>query len=101
MRQKILNLVSLGGIMVIHKCAGCNNYRSKFIMDKNTKRKTPEERLALIQATTEGKIEAKNILEEILPLIEDYFICKAKMQNGAIKMELYNGQKFTITCAEN
>ncbi|MDE6505554.1 MAG: hypothetical protein K2L42_06785 [Clostridia bacterium] len=69
-------------------------------MENNNNKKTPEQRLALIYAITEGKIEAENVLKEILPLIEDYFICNAEYKDGEISLRLYNGQKFKIGIKE-
>ena len=51
-------------------------------MNKN--RKSPEERLELIYAITEGKIKAESLLQEIIPLLEDYFICKTEFKTQLI-----------------
>ena len=67
-------------------------------MNKN--RKSPEERLELIYAITEGKITAESLLQEIIPLLEDYFICKTELSGDTLKLSLYNGQNFALKISE-
>lgn len=63
-------------------------------------RKTPEERKALLYAITEGKIKAESLLEEIVPFLEDYFICRIELNGSVLKINLYNGQTFELKISE-
>lgn len=70
-------------------------------MENDKNKKTPQQRLELIYATCEGKTDAEQVLKEILPLIEDYFVCNAEIENFEIKVQFYNGQKFRICVKED
>ncbi|MBD5583903.1 MAG: hypothetical protein HDQ88_02390 [Clostridia bacterium] len=60
---------------------------------------TAEQKTALNEAKNEKHFNAQNLLEEITPLIKDYFIAELDFDGKAINLSFLNGQKFRI-CAE-
>ena len=49
------------------------------------------------EAINESKVEAEQLLKEILPLIEECFEGEITCDSGAIIYSMPNGQKFYIT----
>ena len=49
----------------------------------------------------EAYVSASDLISEIKPLIEDYFVCNAEIENSEIKVQFYNGQKFRICVKED
>jgi len=48
-------------------------------------------------AKGEQPITARGLLEEIMPLLDDYFVGEISLSGGSITYILPNGQKFLIT----
>lgn len=48
-------------------------------------------------AKNEAPVNPKELLEEIKPLIEDYFLGKVAMTEEGLNYTLPNGQKFVFT----
>ena len=48
-------------------------------------------------AKKESLVEAKDVLEEIYPLLDDYFEGNISMENRDIFYSMPNGQKFIIS----
>lgn len=61
---------------------------------------TKEQSEAIEAAKNEGKIFGKDLLAEILPLIEGYFTGAIKCGEGGIEFNFLNGQKFVLTVTE-
>lgn len=55
---------------------------------------------AMLAAMRENRIDGKNILLEIEPLIKEFFICDADMEGNSLTLKFLNGQKFTLTATE-
>lgn len=50
----------------------------------------------------EKPFTGEELLSEIFPLLDDYFECeKIALENGAIRMEFHNGQRFIIKAETN
>ena len=69
-------------------------------MNKFNKEMTKEENQAILSAKEEKRIYAKDILYEILPLLEEYFISDLEMKDGRLKMAMLNNQKFALSVEE-
>ncbi|MDE7209023.1 MAG: hypothetical protein K2O31_03995 [Clostridia bacterium] len=69
-------------------------------MNKFNKEMTKEENQAILSAKEEKRIYAKDILYEILPLLEEYFISDLEMKNGRLNMAMLNNQKFALSVEE-
>ena len=69
-------------------------------MNKFYEEITKEENQAILSAKEEKRIYAKDILFEILPLLEEYFISNFEMKDGCLKMAMLNNQKFALTVEE-
>lgn len=50
--------------------------------------------------TQEPKIQAKELMEEIFPLAEEYFVGETSFDGQGIVYRLPNGQRFRITASE-
>ncbi len=48
----------------------------------------------------EGKINCQSLLQEIEPLIKDYFICDICLTSEGLKLKFLNGQTFLLTVSE-
>ncbi len=48
----------------------------------------------------EGKIDCPALLQEIEPLIKDYFICDINLSERGIELKFLNGQTFLLTVSE-
>ncbi|MDE6474549.1 MAG: hypothetical protein K2L70_05570 [Clostridia bacterium] len=69
-------------------------------MNKFYKEITEEENQAILSAKEEKRIYAKDILFEILPLLEEYFISNFEMKDECLKMAMLNNQKFALYVEE-
>lgn len=69
-------------------------------MDKNNQRLTQEQITAIVYATKEKNITSENLVKEIEPLLNEYFLGNIKTENSGITYEAYNGQKFLIQITE-
>ena len=52
------------------------------------------------EAKGEERVSAESLLQEIEPLIREYFIGEVILENNEIKINLLNGQKFKMTLNE-
>lgn len=48
----------------------------------------------------ENKISANEIVEELLPLLKDYFVAKCLSKGNIITMTFLSGQKITISVSD-
>ena len=55
---------------------------------------------AVYAAAHEEKITPSDIAEEMLPLVEEYFLGKTNMCGGGLQIEFFNGQKFILSATE-
>ena len=62
----------------------------------NFKQKNTAEQFAV----SEGAISAKDLLEEVEPLLREYFIGEFELTAKAINLNFKNGQKFRLTIEE-
>lgn len=46
------------------------------------------------------RTDAKNLLEEMEPILSDFFVCDLSEAENAISMRLANGQTFKLTVQE-
>ena len=46
------------------------------------------------------RTDAKNLLEEMKPILSDFFVCDLSEAENAISMRLANGQTFKLTVQE-
>ena len=61
---------------------------------------TKEEVEMYLRAIMEKSIVANDLLMEILPLLEEYFIAEFELTDDNIVIKMMNGQKFKITIEE-
>ena len=54
----------------------------------------------ILTAENEGTITPVQLLQEIQPLLEDYFIGKFKIENNALNLSFKNGQTFRLVIGE-
>ena len=47
------------------------------------------------------QIESKQLLQEIEPLIKEYFICDVALTKEGLQLNFSNGQSFVLTVKEN
>lgn len=62
---------------------------------------TTEEKEAIAAAHNENHVESKEILSELLPLLNDYFLAEINECKEGISLNLYNGQNFILSVSEN
>ena len=55
------------------------------------------EREAIILAQQEKPFKAEDILQEIKPILEEYFIGKIELAGGELNLLFLNGQKICLT----
>lgn len=65
-------------------------------MEKQSKKNTAEN----LSAANEEKITPLQLLQEIQPLLKEYFIGDYEIQNNALKMTFLNGQIFKLAVGE-
>lgn len=68
-------------------------------MEENNHKINPHAAV-LFDAIKEGKVDGKDILEEITPLLYDYFVGGIKFDGEHILFYLKNSQKFEISIRE-
>ncbi|HBN12360.1 MAG TPA: hypothetical protein DD415_01950 [Clostridiales bacterium] len=51
-------------------------------------------------AAAEGKFTNQSVIEELEPLLKEYFIGKFELSDEKIILEFKNGQKFCLTVSE-
>ena len=61
---------------------------------------TKEEVEMYLRAIMEERIDAKYLLMEILPLLEEYFIADFELTEDSIIWKMLNGQNFKMTIEE-
>ena len=65
---------------------------------KNRETKRAWEEAAISAAAREGKIEAGQVLEELAPLLTDYFVLRSLRQTEkGLEMAFYNGHTATLS----
>ena len=62
--------------------------------------KTKEKNALVKSAKNEPRFPADDLLQEIAPLLEDYFVAELGMRAHAITLFFPNGQKFKLTAQE-
>lgn len=73
-----------------------NKYKELF-MDKEFGKCNEEQWEAMLAAMREGKFDGMRILEEIQPLISEFFVCESKKTAEGLLLTFLNGQKFLLT----
>ena len=61
---------------------------------------TKEEVEMYLRAIMEEGIDANDLLMEVLPLLEEYFIADFELTKDSIIWKMLNGQKFKMTIEE-
>lgn len=69
-------------------------------MKKQSSNSTNEKSAALKAALEEKPFLASDLIEELAPLLSDYFEGNFEQANDKIIMSFYNGQKFELTISE-
>lgn len=69
-------------------------------MKKQTIYSTNEKNMALVDAYKEKPFPASDIIEELAPLLSDYFEGDFIQTKDKILMTFCNGQKFELTISE-
>ena len=67
---------------------------------KSKKELTKDELEMYMRAIMEKPIKSKDLLEEIMPLIEECLIADFELKDECIVMTMLNNQKFKITIEE-
>lgn len=65
-------------------------------MKNNNQLNTLEQKKAYLDACMEGRVTATEILQEIQPLLSEYFQGGNQMEGNALWISLPNGQKFKL-----
>lgn len=53
------------------------------------------------QLANEQRIESEQLLQEIEPLIKDYFVCNVALTEEGLMLDFGNGQSFVLSIKEN
>ena len=53
------------------------------------------------QVANEQRIESEQLLQEIEPLIKDYFVCNVALTEEGLMLDFGNGQSFVLSITEN
>lgn len=69
-------------------------------MDKKFKKQINEEKSIFDELEKEPHFEVKEFIEEIFPLLEDYFIAGFKIEGNSIICSFANGQTIKLTATE-
>ncbi len=69
-------------------------------MDKDNYELNEKLNVTYKAAKEEGQVSAENLLQEIEPLLNEYFIGEVIREGNALKISLLNGQKFSIVAEE-
>lgn len=70
------------------------------MMNKGKNVITKEAMAAVDAAKAEAPFMAKDLLQEIVPLLQAYFMGEVRYSDDIIHMDFYNGQKFVIGAIE-
>lgn len=62
----------------------------------NLIQKFTKENTADISAVEEKEFTGYSLLEELFPLLNDYFECETELRSDDLVMRFYNGQKFRL-----
>lgn len=65
------------------------------MLSKNEQNNTSE-----YDVSREGKITPRQLLEEIQPLLSEYFIGGFELEDGALRLRFFNGQSFKLSVTE-
>lgn len=66
-------------------------------MDKNGNKITKEAIAAYLSAKKEEQFSATELLQEIAPLLEDYFMVESTVDKQAVTLSFWNGQTFRLS----
>lgn len=66
-------------------------------MEKKFNNYSEEQWEAILAAMREAKFDGMRILEEIQPLISEFFVCESKKTAEGLLLTFLNGQKFLLT----
>ena len=66
-------------------------------MEKKFNNYSEEQWEAMLAALREGKFDGMRVLEEIQPLISEFFVCESKKTAEGLLLTFLNGQKFLLT----
>lgn len=66
-------------------------------MEKKFNNYSEEQWEAMLAAMREGKFNGMRVLEEIQPLISEFFVCESKKTAEGLLLTFLNGQKFLLT----
>ncbi|HIR30071.1 MAG TPA: hypothetical protein IAC90_05410 [Candidatus Coproplasma stercorigallinarum] len=66
-------------------------------MEKKFNNYSEEQWEAMLAAMREGKFDGMRVLEEIQPLISEFFVCESKKTAEGLLLTFLNGQKFLLT----
>ena len=66
-------------------------------MEKMFNNYSEEQWEAMLAAMREGKFDGMRVLEEIQPLISEFFVCESKKTAEGLLLTFLNGQKFLLT----
>lgn len=75
-------------------------YKDNFIMEQKNERNKNKKLAVSFAAINEETILPTDLLQEILPLLQEYFVGNFKIEGGAISIKFLNGQKFRLTVGE-
>lgn len=69
-------------------------------MKNFVEKQTQQKNAADVAALNERHVKPLEILQEIEPLIKEYFIGEFSLESNALKINLKNGQQFRLIAAE-
>ena len=58
------------------------------------------EQVQFKNAETNFRTDAKSLIEELQPILKDFFVCKLSESENALFMRFVNGQTFRLTVQE-
>lgn len=62
----------------------------------NLNQKFTKENTADKSAVEEKEFTGYSLIEELIPLLKDYFECEMKLRSNDLLMRFYNGQQFRL-----
>ncbi len=69
-------------------------------MEQKNERNKNKKLAVSFAAINEETILPTDLLQEILPLLQEYFVGNFKIEGNAISIKFLNGQKFRLTVGE-
>lgn len=69
-------------------------------MEQKNERNKNKKLAVSFAAINEETILPTDLLQEILPLLQEYFVGNIKIEGNAISIKFLNGQKFRLTVGE-